>query len=877
MTNTIKKIVLNFLIICFFTTTSNILAFSAVNNFNYSAVSPRSNSTISEVRPDVEVAFSKIIEIYNQTLYDDITITDSKGNNISITKTITDTKLKIGLREDLSPNTKYTITIPGGALDYKSDPSCVNAPIATYFTTKNNSFNYYKCTPSNNATNVDINLQYVSLTFSENIIENADDKIYVKDSTDKIVSNAGKVTNNLLQFKITGTLSPYSTYTIEIPQGSLKYDASNDGLEINEEISIKFTTINDTEKPNYLTNQSSGVIDPGAPITIKFDKKIKLTQDKDKIKLTSGSNDLEVPVKATVSQSGYDLIITPSETLMAKQSYTLYVPNQAVTDFYMNTMYRDFNMKITTGVDLTSPTILSSSVTDGQTDVPIGTSEITVKFSEPIKYAATYNDIKLKDSDDKEVSIRKSFASDTLIVSLPTTKPLSSNTLYTLTVPNQSVQDYNGNTFDNDYILTFTTNDPGSITVNITTCAALDGLEVDAGTSYDDVLNYMLPNEVSVTLSDKSTEQVGVQWYQVAPAYKDRLVGLYTFTGKLLIRGNISNPKNVKATAKVKVVDRANPTWQSDASLNITEGTSNSVKLEWTEASDDTYIKEYSVEAIDETSKSKTTKITSDKITRLSDDKSNSNYDILYYTLTGLQPGTRYTIYLSATDSQGKTTAQPLEDTVQTDAKPTSSSKPQTTAKPKPTATPKQTSKPDSSSSESEYFNDLNGYDWAVSSIDALTKKGVIKGTSDVLFSPGDNITRADLTLLIVRAFNLDDTFNDNFNDVPKSAYYYDKIGIAKKLGIIKGNNTNNFYPDEYISREDMFVILKRAIDISGTTLDNNNINAKSFADYNTVSDYAKDAVDNLISAKVITGDNKKINPKNFATRAEVAVLLNKF
>ena len=57
--------------------------------------------------------------------------------------------------------------------------------------------------------------------------------------------------------------------------------------------------------------------------------------------------------------------------------------------------------------------------------------------------------------------------------------------------------------------------------------------------------------------------------------------------------------------------------------------------------------------------------------------------------------------------------------------------------------------------SDSERFTDLAGYEWARDSINRLAQQGIINGTSPNTYAPGKNITRADFTVLLVRAFRL--------------------------------------------------------------------------------------------------------------------------
>ncbi|AEE90938.1 Ig domain protein group 2 domain protein [Tepidanaerobacter acetatoxydans Re1] len=173
-------------------------------------------------------------------------------------------------------------------------------------------------------------------------------------------------------------------------------------------------------------------------------------------------------------------------------------------------------------------------------------------------------------------------------------------------------------------------------------------------------------------------------------------------------------------------------------------------------------------------------------------------------------------------------------------------------------------------------FNDITDYPWAKEAIETLASQGIIKGTTENTFEPGKNITRADFITLLVRALNLKTDIDTNFDDIEPGTYYYEPLGIAKKLGIAQGIGYNKFNPQAQISRQDMMVIVARAlkttnkISTTGTFED-----ISTFADAGEVSSYAIEGVATLIKEGIIQGSTgNMINPKGNATRAETAVII---
>lgn len=173
-------------------------------------------------------------------------------------------------------------------------------------------------------------------------------------------------------------------------------------------------------------------------------------------------------------------------------------------------------------------------------------------------------------------------------------------------------------------------------------------------------------------------------------------------------------------------------------------------------------------------------------------------------------------------------------------------------------------------------FDDLQGYEWANAEIEALASSGIIKGTSAATFSPADNITRADFICLLVRALHLHAEVDDNFNDVEQSDYYYQEVGIARKLGIAQGSGDSQFEPRRSISRQDMMVVAARAMKIAGKMLDESVSDLSSFSDSSEAAAYAAGPLAQLLKKGIIQGYNGMIRPNDTAIRAEAAVIIHR-
>ncbi len=171
-------------------------------------------------------------------------------------------------------------------------------------------------------------------------------------------------------------------------------------------------------------------------------------------------------------------------------------------------------------------------------------------------------------------------------------------------------------------------------------------------------------------------------------------------------------------------------------------------------------------------------------------------------------------------------------------------------------------------------FTDLAEHSWAQDAIGELAADGIIKGTSASTFAPANNITRADFALLLVRAFKLESDNAENFADVDVSDYFASELAIARNTGIINGIGDNKFAPRNTITRQDMMVIVYRALTALGVGF--GIYDEPQYPDYSTVADYAKEAVSALIGAGLVNGKSGNIAPTDYTTRAEVAVLIKR-
>lgn len=173
-------------------------------------------------------------------------------------------------------------------------------------------------------------------------------------------------------------------------------------------------------------------------------------------------------------------------------------------------------------------------------------------------------------------------------------------------------------------------------------------------------------------------------------------------------------------------------------------------------------------------------------------------------------------------------------------------------------------------------FDDLGKVDWAKSAIEVMASKGIVKGVSESEFRPGSSVSRADFALLLVRTMGLQGAKGTAFSDVADNAYYAEAVAVLRGMGIATGTGDNQFRPGDAITREDMMVLISKALAGANKAAPAPAESLSGFTDAGSVAGYAQDSVAGLIHAGLVKGSNQRINPKAWTSRAETAVLMHR-
>lgn len=173
-------------------------------------------------------------------------------------------------------------------------------------------------------------------------------------------------------------------------------------------------------------------------------------------------------------------------------------------------------------------------------------------------------------------------------------------------------------------------------------------------------------------------------------------------------------------------------------------------------------------------------------------------------------------------------------------------------------------------------FTDLSGASWAKDAIENLAGLGIIKGVSEKSFAPDKTISKAEFATIVVRAFGLDTAPIGSLADVKSDKWYYRSVMIAENLGVISGDGNNRFYPEAAITREEICMMLFKALQASGKNFTiHDNSKLEKFIDKNNISPASVAGMATLAGEGVIEGlPGNIIGPKYTATRAQAAVFV---
>lgn len=166
---------------------------------------------------------------------------------------------------------------------------------------------------------------------------------------------------------------------------------------------------------------------------------------------------------------------------------------------------------------------------------------------------------------------------------------------------------------------------------------------------------------------------------------------------------------------------------------------------------------------------------------------------------------------------------------------------------------------------------------WAYEEMDDLINADIIDGFMDsdnnMYVKPKETVTRAQFVKIIVSALGLEsDKDGVAFPDVKQDVWYTDSIRIASELDIIDGKDDGKFHPNAPITRAEITKVIVLAFN---KTVQFSQASGITFEDVKA-GYWANEYIQKASASEIVFGDGKNFNPKNNATRAEAMVMIHR-
>lgn len=160
-------------------------------------------------------------------------------------------------------------------------------------------------------------------------------------------------------------------------------------------------------------------------------------------------------------------------------------------------------------------------------------------------------------------------------------------------------------------------------------------------------------------------------------------------------------------------------------------------------------------------------------------------------------------------------------------------------------------------------YDDVKPGDWYYSAVEYVTENGLMNGTGNG-FEPNLATSRAMIWTILARMSDV--------NTASSGEWY----AVAQQWAIANGVSDGTM-PNGTITREQLAAMLYRYAVSKGMVKGPATADLSVFADANSVSSYAVEAMQWAVSTGLIGGMDGKLNPQGSATRAQVATMLMRF
>ena len=172
-------------------------------------------------------------------------------------------------------------------------------------------------------------------------------------------------------------------------------------------------------------------------------------------------------------------------------------------------------------------------------------------------------------------------------------------------------------------------------------------------------------------------------------------------------------------------------------------------------------------------------------------------------------------------------------------------------------------------------FTDVSKQDYFYDAVNWAVEKEITSGVSKDAFAPERDCTRADFVTFLWRAAGKPVVnYAMSFSDVKESSYYAEAVRWAASLGIVTGLSKNTFGAANAVTREQAVTMLWRFAKQQGFDTTQGGMVIREYADYDSLSEYAREAMAWAVNTEILKGSNNRLLPDAACTRAQLVTLL---
>ncbi|QLE54328.1 S-layer homology domain-containing protein [Nostoc sp. TCL26-01] len=168
--------------------------------------------------------------------------------------------------------------------------------------------------------------------------------------------------------------------------------------------------------------------------------------------------------------------------------------------------------------------------------------------------------------------------------------------------------------------------------------------------------------------------------------------------------------------------------------------------------------------------------------------------------------------------------------------------------------------------------------------IQQVTAAKLMTNSPDGNFYPERLISRAELAVILVKAFRLDkqevakQPKPISVPDVPPSNWAYQDIQIVLKTDVMKGYRGNLFFPNQRVNRAEALAIFAQAYGVFQFSDDAVNEILASHPDAASIPSWARKAIATVVTEGFVNTDaQNNISPLKPMTRGDMAYVLSKY